>query len=115
MVALGGVRGDDEPQASDPGDQPTHSGKPIEDSLADRRAVGHAVGRGTPSTVAVPLYFVGDTPQGPRLFREFQQVEADNPVDEALAILTAGAADDPDYSTLLDGTSLRGRDDTTRT
>jgi hypothetical protein len=54
-----------------------------------------------PATTTVPVYFVGDTPQGPRLYREFQQVEADNPVDEALAILAAGAADDPDYSSLL--------------
>ena len=50
--------------------------------------------------MAVPIYFVGDTPQGPRLFREFRQVEADNPLDEAVALMTAGDAADPDYGTL---------------
>ena len=48
----------------------------------------------------MPIYFVGDTPQGPRLFREFQQVEADNPLAEAVALMTAGDANDPDYGTL---------------
>ena len=50
--------------------------------------------------MAVPIYFVGDTPQGPRLFREFRQVEADNPLAEAVALMTAGDAADPDYGTL---------------
>ena len=40
---------------------------------------------------------------GPRLFREFRSVEADNPVEEALALIIAGDALDPDYSTLLPG------------
>ena len=53
--------------------------------------------------MAAPLYFVGETPIGPRLFREFRNVEADNPVDEALALLAAGDTLDPDYSTLLPG------------
>ncbi len=107
VVVLGACGADAEPQASDPGDQPTHSGKPSKTPSTTADPSATQSGGGTPSTVAVPLYFVGDTPQGPRLFREFQQVEADNPVDEALAILTAGAADDPDYRTLLDGTSLK--------
>jgi hypothetical protein len=65
-------------------------------------------------TVAVPVYFVGDTPIGPRLFREFRNVGADDPVDEALALLTAGDALDPDYRTLLPAGSitLAGDDET---
>jgi hypothetical protein len=51
--------------------------------------------------VTVPVYFVGDTPSGPALFREFRKVEADNPADEALALLAAGDSLDPDYGTLL--------------
>jgi hypothetical protein len=107
VVVLGACGADADPQASDPGEQPTHSGKPSKAPSPTADPSASQSDGGTPSTVAVPLYFVGDTPQGPRLFREFQQVEADNPVDEALAILTAGAADDPDYSTLLDGISLK--------
>ena len=52
------------------------------------------------ATTTVPVYFVGDTPQGPRLYREFRQVESDNPAAEALALMTAGDALDPDYDTL---------------
>jgi hypothetical protein len=51
-------------------------------------------------TVTVPLYFVGETPQGPKLFREFRAVPADNPLMEATALLLAGDALDPDYRTL---------------
>ena len=51
-------------------------------------------------TVTVPLYFVGETPQGPRLFREFRAVPADNPLMEATALLTSGDTLDPDYRTL---------------
>jgi len=54
----------------------------------------------TADTVTVPVYFVGDTPQGPKLFREFRAVPADNPLLEATALLTAGDTLDPDYRTL---------------
>jgi Immunoglobulin-like domain of bacterial spore germination/Sporulation and spore germination len=95
--------GDDDAQADDPHDirsssAPTKHPSPTADSTPTEPTDS---GTATPDRVAVPLYFVGDTPQGPRLFREFQQVEADNPVEEALAILAAGAANDPDYSSLL--------------
>src|SRR3954465_794317 len=106
-VVLGAGGADADPQASDPGEQPTHSGKPSKTPSPTADPSATESDGGTPSTVAVPLYFVGDTPQGPRLFREFQQVEADNPVDEALAILAGDAADDPDYSSLLVGATLK--------
>ncbi|QIK75996.1 Gmad2 immunoglobulin-like domain-containing protein [Nocardioides piscis] len=50
--------------------------------------------------VTVPLYFVGDTTRGPRLFREFRSVPSDNPLQEATAMLVAGDTLDPDYRTL---------------
>ncbi|CAI9407277.1 Gmad2 immunoglobulin-like domain-containing protein [Nocardioides sp. T2.26MG-1] len=59
-------------------------------------------------TVAVPVYFVGDTPQGPRLYREFRQVPAADPAAEALALMTSGDALDPDYRTLYPGGSFAG-------
>jgi hypothetical protein len=106
MVVLAGCATDDDPQAEDPNDQPAHSGKPSHQPSPTDAPPPSQSGSGAADAVAVPLYFVGDTPQGPRLFREFQQVEADNPVDEALAILAAGAAQDPDYRSLLpDGTA----------
>ena len=53
-----------------------------------------------PAATTVPIYFVGDTPQGPRLFREFRAVPGDNPLMEATALLLSGDTLDPDYRTL---------------
>jgi hypothetical protein len=44
------------------------------------------------------LYFVGDTPAGPRLYREFQKVSG-GPLADLEAITEAGGPDDPDYRT----------------
>jgi hypothetical protein len=101
VVVLAACGTDDDPQASDPNDRPTRTHKPPQQPSPTDSPTSSQSGGSTPATVAVPLYFVGDTPQGPRLFREFQQVEGDNPVDEALAVLAAGAAQDPDYRSLL--------------
>lgn len=66
----------------------------------------------SPSTqdqsVTVPVYFVGDTPQGPRLYREFQRIDADDPLDGALNLAASGAALDPDYTTLLPAGTFTG-------
>ena len=49
---------------------------------------------------AVGLYFVGDTPDGQRLFREFQQLPKDaGPLAALEAITRAEGPDDPDYRT----------------
>ena len=45
------------------------------------------------------LYFVGDTPVGPRLYREFQKVSG-GPVADLEAITTEHGPTDPDYNTL---------------
>jgi hypothetical protein len=92
LLALVGLTGcgEDEPtptsgpvsQASDPGT----TEEPSEPASSEAAA-----------TTTVPVYFVGTTPQGPRLYREFRQVQADNPAAEALALMTAGDALDPDY------------------
>ncbi len=56
-----------------------------------------------PITAAAALYFVGDTPTGPRLYREFQAVtpttDPEQKVLMALQRLTFGPRD-PDYGTL---------------
>ena len=105
VVVLAACGTDDDPEASDPNGSASHGGKPSKSPGSTDSPAPTDSGSATPDKVAAPLYFVGDTPQGPRLFREFQQVESDNPVDEALAILAAGDAKDPDYrSALPDGT-----------
>jgi Immunoglobulin-like domain of bacterial spore germination len=50
--------------------------------------------------VTVPVYFVGSTPQGKRLFREFQRVPGDDALLAAADAMTSGDAADPDYATL---------------
>lgn len=77
------VRPDDSPSAS-PSPAPTSSG-PAGD------------------TVAVPVYYVGDTPLGPRLFREFQRVDARGRLLAAARAATEGTPLDPDYRTLWGG------------
>jgi hypothetical protein len=48
---------------------------------------------------ALPVYFVGDTPRGPRLYREFQpNTDGTEEVSTAVS-LALGAALDPDYRT----------------
>ncbi|MBC9735521.1 Gmad2 immunoglobulin-like domain-containing protein [Nocardioides marmotae] len=47
----------------------------------------------------VPAYFVGDTPQGARLYREFRRVSGD-PYVAAAALVTGGEVLDPDYRSL---------------
>ncbi len=62
---------------------------------------------------AAPAYFVGRTPDGPRLFREFIGIEATIPaLDASLTALERGP-DDPDYRSMwgpdsFDGASVRG-------
>ena len=104
VVALAGCGTGDDPEANDPNDTPTTSAKP--DKTPKPTEEPPASGSGTPDTVAAPVYFVGQTPIGPRLFREFRNVESDNALDEAFALLTAGDTLDPDYSTLLPEGSL---------
>jgi hypothetical protein len=100
VVLLAGCGTEEEPAAGDTDAQDSASSQPTEESSPASPSSGGS-SSAAPETVAVPVYFVGTTPIGPRLFREFRNVEADNPVDEALALLAAGDALDPDYSTLL--------------
>lgn len=76
-----------ESEATDPAEVPTET--------ATETSAPEAEG-----TVTVPVYFVGDTPQGPRLFREFRAVPGENPLMEATALMLAGDTLDPDYRTL---------------
>lgn len=98
-TALSGCGDDETPVAADP--EPTDSSTGPSDPASSDPAPSDS---GSPTDlVTVPVYFVGDTPQGPRLFREFRQVESDNPLEEAAALMTAGDALDPDYRTAYPG------------
>ncbi|GAA1154168.1 Gmad2 immunoglobulin-like domain-containing protein [Nocardioides aquiterrae] len=52
----------------------------------------------TPGTQLVPAYFIGDTPRGPRLFREFDRVVGPDAVQAALDRIQRPPADH-DYTT----------------
>jgi Immunoglobulin-like domain of bacterial spore germination/Sporulation and spore germination len=59
--------------------------------------------------VAVPVYYVADTPAGPRLQREFHSVVTDDPASAAVReMLAAPTGSDPDYRNHWpSGTALR--------
>jgi hypothetical protein len=86
----------------DPAEEPTatDSASSGEDTDGDD---GAATGAATGATV--PVYYVGDTPQGPRLFREFQQVSGD-PLLEAATLVDGGSPLDPDYRTEWPGVGI---------
>ncbi|WP_323791715.1 Gmad2 immunoglobulin-like domain-containing protein [Nocardioides sp.] len=99
LGVLAGCGSDDtDPVASDP--QPT-AAEPTTPTEPTDTEPSEPTTSEAPDTVAAPIYFVGDSPTGPRLYREFRQVEADNPLEEGAALLVAGDALDPDYSSLL--------------
>ena len=108
LVALGGSAlalgllagcGNDDKAAAPPRTTPA-SGAPssapaTDDSSAP--APTDVASTGDPS--AIPAYFVGKTPQGDRLFREFTQVNGVDRLVAAAAAVTTGGAVDPDYRT----------------
>ncbi len=108
VVLLAGC-GDDEPQADDPneGDAPTATSSAPSGDPNSSVSTNPSMTSDPSQRVTLPVYFVGTTPHGKRLYREFRSLEADNPTDEALALLTAGDTLDPDYGTLLPEGGLR--------
>jgi immunoglobulin-like protein involved in spore germination/sporulation and spore germination protein len=96
-LALAGCGDDPEPVADDTGSDESSEGTPSDEPTEPTSPP--ASSEPAAETATVPVYFVGDTPQGPRLFREFRKVEADNPLAEAAALMTAGDALDGDYGT----------------
>lgn len=96
--------------AQDPGfagsESPTPSGKPSGSSEEPSSAESSAA---SPELVTVPVYYVGDTSRGPRLFREFTKVRADrDPAVEAVGAAVGVEASDPDYTSPWFGTSTTG-------
>jgi hypothetical protein len=67
------------------GDRPESSGP-----------AGHHHGASDAQTMLVAAYFVGDSPSGPRLFREFDEVPSGDPLQAALERIQRPPGD-PDY------------------
>jgi hypothetical protein len=107
LTALAAVAGcADEPRAGDPNPVDSSSSRAPSEPTEDASSASSDPSPTTTDSadlVTVPVYFVAKTPVGPRLFREFRQVQSDNPLEEAVALMTAGDALDPDYFTLYPG------------
>lgn len=82
---------------------------------------GPASSQSTPKasgSSAVPVYYLGDTKAGLRLFREFHRVPTSGParLQSALSLAVENTADDPDYRTgFPHGTTVRGASTDRRT
>lgn len=111
-AVIGGVwfattNGDD--TTPDPGQSPspsvsdTVSPSPSESTSDDPTTTPEA-------TVAAPVYYVGETPSGDRLYREFIRVPDSRRLSDAVVAATVKRSDvDPDYTTLWPaGTEVLG-------
>ncbi len=76
------------------GTDPTPTVRPLTPGPTDASGATQEPEEGPVS--AVPAYFIGDTPAGPRLYREFQPVVSPAPGVAGLDLLEEGAVD-PDY------------------
>jgi hypothetical protein len=113
VLAAGGLTGcngsgDDQSPASGPTKHHTQATDGGSDASPGDGGEGGDGGGGSGDTTTVPVYFVGDTPQGPRLYREFRKVSADDALDAALTLAASGDALDPDYRTLLPAGTFSG-------
>ncbi|GAA4801979.1 Gmad2 immunoglobulin-like domain-containing protein [Nocardioides caeni] len=98
VLGLAAACGDDDPatddvssDSTDSAEEPTDAAPPTPSEPA-----------GTPTDIevsVVPVYYVGDTPQGDALFREFSQASGIDPLVASAAAVTAGDPVDPDYRT----------------
>ncbi|KAA1426197.1 Gmad2 immunoglobulin-like domain-containing protein [Nocardioides antri] len=97
--------GEDEPSGSadDPASSPTQSeSEPTTSAPVSTPTESPTTSdTATAETVEAPIFFAADTANGQGLFAEVRTIEADNPLEEAAAIMVAGDANDPDYRTLF--------------
>ncbi|MBM7519759.1 Gmad2 immunoglobulin-like domain-containing protein [Nocardioides nitrophenolicus] len=95
VLALGLLAGcgDDEPAA-----RPTPS--PATSDVATESSSTPPTASPSDQASAVPAYYVGETPQGDRLYREFLQVAGADRLVATAAAITSGDPVDPDYRTL---------------
>src|SRR5262249_54924315 len=98
LVALAGC-GDDTSGDQKPASGRTHT--PHHSRQSDTASDDTSESASPQDTVAVPVYFTGRTPQGTRLYREFQRVDSTDALDAALTLAASGDAQDPDYGTAL--------------
>jgi hypothetical protein len=96
FAAFAVLGNDAPPRATDPGSTTSPSPTATDTGSATE----------TPSQV-VAVYYVGDTPDGPRLYREFRSVQAVNPGDAAISALQQTPLD-RDYRSYWPAGSIDG-------
>jgi hypothetical protein len=104
-----GLAGSEEPG---PGGQSTQSATPTKgvepsDSPEPTTPPTESAGGSGTQSHTVAAYYIGDTSQGPRLFREFTRVDAGDKLAAGLAALQREPAD-PDYETAWAAGSFTG-------
>ena len=104
VVAM--VSGGDDPAAGPgPADTPSAAESPTEspdesmDSSDEPDGSGEVTKPPQATEGAVPVYYVGDTGHGPRLFREFHPGTGADPLNQAVTEAVSRTPDDPDYRT----------------
>jgi Immunoglobulin-like domain of bacterial spore germination/Sporulation and spore germination len=110
VAAVAALGGNPQPTAQDPGpaasqssSEPSDGPTPTDETQGGEptEPAEETTPPEQPATSALPAYFVRDTPQGPRLTREFSTVAGDVvPEKDAVTLAVSGRALDPDYRTL---------------
>ena len=124
LVAVTVITDDDPVDTAGPAGSPSASATPEETEEVEpspepsESSTGLTNEESDGKTVAAPVYYVGETPAGTRLFREFHQVEDGSvtarDVSNALTEAVAGTPIDPDYrsdwpaGTTVPGVSITG-------
>ncbi len=115
-VAFAVAPGGDRAAGPDPGGDPSVTPGPTETPTTPEPTPSETASAGSDDLVAVPVYYVGDAPPGPRLYREFQRVPAADRLLAAARAATSGAPLDPDYRSawggdVVESVSFDGIDD----
>jgi hypothetical protein len=105
-IAAFAVLGDTETTSSNP--DPVASGTPSPDTATDTPSKDPSP---TVETVQVPVYYVSETGQGPRLYREFHAGPAGDELTAAVDHAVSRTPDDPDYFTPWPGGASAGQVD----
>jgi len=100
VVAGVAVLGNDPRPTADPSPAGTPSGQVSPAPTGDPDGDDGTAAPDPGETVAVPVYFAGDTPQGTALYREFQRVDSGVELVSAANRVVRGPVTDPDYRTL---------------
>jgi immunoglobulin-like protein involved in spore germination/sporulation and spore germination protein len=94
-----GLTGSDEPSTASHGTRHKHHVARPSETPSDGATSAISEPSASPATgYTLAGYYVGDTPSGPRLYREFDHVSADNPLTGAMTLLET-TPQDPDYTT----------------